>query len=51
MTYLFKFRKRNLLVDKVSVDELTREEVSKTILTYPIPSVQLTFFPCQLVPR
>ena len=47
---LFKFRKLNLLVNKVSVDELTREKVLRTLLTHPIPIVQLAFFPCQLVP-
>ena len=47
---LFKFRKLNLLVNKVSVDELTREKVLRTLLTHPIPIIRLTFFPCQLVP-
>ncbi len=40
----------NFLVDKVSVNKLTREKVSKTMLTHPIPIDKLTFFPCQLIP-
>ena len=33
----------NLLVNKVSGNELTRKEVSKTILRYLIPIDELTF--------
>ena len=47
--YLFKFRKLNLLVNKVSVDKVTREIVSQTILTYRILMKSLTFLPCSLV--
>ncbi len=41
----------NFLVDKVSVDELTREIVLKTILTHPALFQKLTFFLVTLSPR
>ena len=47
---LFKFRKLNLLVNKVSVDELTRDKVSFPVNLYLVPFTTCSSSPCQLVP-